>query len=770
MIRQVQPVALVALLALLPAKALAQAAPDAPGAPLVPSEVPSEAPSTEPPAAVDGGAPAAAPVASGDAPVADAPSAAAPVDAPPSSHDEPVEVRVIGSKASALQRTPGSGTLITAQDFKRAEPHDVAEMLRRVPGVQVRQEEGGGFRLDIGIRGLDSGRSRRVLVLEDGIPVAINPYAEADLYYAPPVERMRGIEVVKGSGSILFGPQTIGGVINFLTLTPPPRDHATADVEYGQFNTMRGLASFGSSVGSARYVVQAFHKRSDGLRGNPWESTDVFGKIAFDTSSKGEATVKIGFHDDAAHSEDIGLTRAMYAEDPRRTTLAPLDQLHQRRYEASLVHEQRFDADTKLRTLVYAYETSRIWRRQTFSSSPLDGYEHAVGLGETDLGGAIYFAYADTVLDRSYDVAGIEPRLEHRMKTGPLGHTLDVGARLLGETAHYQQRSGTLADSYSGSLDAEETHRTVAIAGYVQDAVTLGDSLVVTPGLRLEHAAFHRLILREGGADVPNKVGDFAVTSLIPGVGAVAGSRDLHAFAGVHVGWAPPRVASSFSAKGTPTQVDAEESVNYEVGGRATLKKWLRGEVTGFYSRFGNQVVTGTAAQGSELVNGGPTQHIGAEAGTTVGIGKALGWGTTVDVGARYTFARATFVGGTYDGNLLPYAPLQSVSANLDVEHASGVGGQIAYAHVSSQFADANDTRIENVTGEYGLIPARNIVDVTAHYHHKPTRLTLRVSVKNALDDVYISARRPQGIFVAGFRQILVGLRWEWEAKAESAE
>jgi hypothetical protein len=35
---------------------------------------------------------------------------------------------------------------------------------------------------------------------------------------------------------------------------------------------------------------------------------------------------------------------------------------------------------------------------------------------------------------------------------------------------------------------------------------------------------------------------------------------------------------------------------------------------------------------------------------------------------------------------------------------------------------------------------------------------------------VYISARRPNGIFVAGFRQVIVGLRWDWEAKAESGE
>ena len=128
-------------------------------------------------------------------------AAAAPADTPPSpdsaqARTETAEVRVIGEHADALQRVPGSGHVITKEDLRRAQPVDVGEMLRRVPGVQARQEYGGGMRLDISVRGLEGGRSRRVLVLEDGVPISLNPYAEPDMYYSPPVERMRGIEVV----------------------------------------------------------------------------------------------------------------------------------------------------------------------------------------------------------------------------------------------------------------------------------------------------------------------------------------------------------------------------------------------------------------------------------------------------------------------------------------------------------------------------------------------------------------------------------------------
>ena len=127
-----------------------------------------------------------------------------------------IEVTVIGDKADAMQKVPGSGTFVGPEEIDRADPQDAAELLRRVPGVSVRQDTAGGGRLDIGVRGLDPGRSRRVLLLEDGIPIGNNPYAEPDLYWVPPAERWAALEVVKGSGNILYG--------CLLYTSPSPRD------------------------------------------------------------------------------------------------------------------------------------------------------------------------------------------------------------------------------------------------------------------------------------------------------------------------------------------------------------------------------------------------------------------------------------------------------------------------------------------------------------------------------------------------------------------
>jgi Fe(3+) dicitrate transport protein len=733
---------------------------------------PADAPSAAP-------APAATP-----APAPSAAAAPAPTTPPTPTPTDLAEVRVIGSKADSLQHVAGGANLITSQDIQRADPYNLAEMLNRVPGVLAREEEGGGYRLDIGIRGLDPGRSRHELVLEDGVPISLNPYAEPDMYYSPQIERMRGIEVVKGSGSILFGPQTIGGVINFLTISPPAHEHAVLDAEYGQRNYYRLLGQYGNTLGDARYVVQAFYKGGSGFRDEAFGTTDVFGKVAFDTSKTGQATLKLGFHDDEAYSDDVGLTREMYATDPGRPTLAPFDHEHLQKFDASVVDEERFGDNTKLRTIAYAYETYRIWNRQDFARNPYDpnvpetgepaGFQRFVGDPNIP-GGGIYFLNTDTILDRTYQVAGVEPKLETRFATGPVKHTLETGARVLGETAHYQQRTGDTPDSESGSNDSEEKHRTLAAAAYASDRIEFRDNLLVTPGLRFEYATFRRTVLRQPLSSCPagvltcsedvDVVGTYNATGVIPGIGMIYGTREAHVFCGLHVGWSPPRISDSYSPNGSPLPVSPEKSINYELGTRAAPTKWLRGEVTGFVLIFQNEVVAGTSNSSTQLVDGGPAHHYGLESAATLGVGRLFHWKTIVDLGARYTFQHATFEGGQYNGNILPYAPFHVFNATLDVEHPIGVGGQLYYLHVSQQFADEADTRAEDATGQYGILPSYNVLDFNLHYKNKKTGLTFRLAVKNALNDLYIIARRPQGIFVSGFREAIAGVRWDWDGR-----
>ena len=696
------------------------------------------------------------------------PAPAAQAIAPPSGSAGPpvLEVRVIGDRPDSLQHVPGSGTVVSAKEIRRAEPENVAEMLRRVPGLLVRQDESGGTRLDIGVRGLDPTRSRRVLLLEDGIPIEINPYAEPDLYFSPPIERYREIEVVKGSGSILFGPQTIGGVINFLTLAPPASRTVSIEGDAGSYGYAKALAAYGDAVGGVRYIVQAFHKQSNGARDEPYQADDVFTKIAFDTGTKGEATVKIGFHDERAVSTEVGETENMYLTDPQRPTFAPDDFLHVRKYEFSVIHQQQLTPETKLRTLAYAYETSRVWNRQDYDRFAIPGTIYDRIVGDTSINeGAIYFKNSDSIVDRTYDVAGIEPKLEHKFSTSIVDHDLEVGARLLVESGHRAQREGTTPTSQAGDLTIDETHRTYAFAGYVADSMAFGDDVIVSPGLRIEHAQFERDLARDivNGVSVDEAIdGRTFDTGVIPGIGMILGRADAHIYAGIHVGYAPPRVVTAISDTGVDEELEPEKSIEYELGTRLR-RRYVRLEATAFLTNFENQIVAGNVLNGAktQLINGGATRHLGVEGGAIFGLGKALALPLTIDLGANATLAHATFVGGEWANDVLPYAPSAVVNGTLDVEHESGFGGEIAFTYTSSQFTDEFDTIKVDPTGRDGIIDPYAVTDLMLRYRHRPTGLTASFSIKNLFDTTYVLSRMPDGIFPGSPRSIIAGLRWD---------
>jgi len=682
---------------------------------------------------------------------------------------EVIEVRVLGQSDDALQKTPGSGALVSAKEIRRVQPADAGEILRRVPGLYVRPEEGLGLRLNLGMRGLDPTRSRKVLILEDGIPVAINPYGEPDLYYSTPVERIRAVEVVKGSGSILFGPQTVGGVVNFLTLAPPDKPEWSLEGVYGQRNYLKLVGNYGGSVadGAARYVAQITRKQGDGFRGMEFAATDFLGKVAFQTGERSEATVKLAIYDEFSRSTYVGLTRPMFELDPRTPTIAPHDAFYVRRYDASLTHEYRISAQTALRTFVYGYITHRAWRRQNYDREEVPGVTYERVVGEKNIpGAAIYFRDTSIIRDRSYEVLGAEPRLEHRFATGSVRHTLTAGARLHVETAERLQYLTEFVTSNAGDLQSEEFHRTYAAAAYVQDRLAFRDNLMVTPGVRMEYVDSLRQQRRIDTDGPPHDVwirGTSEDLAFMPAINLIYGTPRLSFFGGMHVGYSPPRVSAAIAANGQDIGLDAEKSTNYEVGVRLGKPKWLRAEVVGFLMDFKNQVITGNieSGQDSELVNGGRTLHRGVESSVSLGLGQALKLPLTLDLTGRYTFSYATFTGGPFRGNRLPYAPEHTASVSLDVEHKIGLGADITWTYVSDQFTDAANTVPVDITGRVGLLPAYQVVDLGLRYLHPKTKIGAQISVKNALDQVFATTRLPDGIQTGGYRQVNLGVRWD---------
>jgi Fe(3+) dicitrate transport protein len=683
-------------------------------------------------------------------------------------------VRVIGSATQALRRIPGAASVLTQRELQRTQPLTTNEALRRVPGVYVRDEEGMGLRPNISIRGLDPTRSRRVLLLEDGIPIALNPYSTPEAYYHPLIDRMESIEVIRGSGNIAYGPQTIGGVVNYVTPAPPRRETLSIQGLAGDRALFGAQASYGNTVGNAGFLLNFTRRQGDGFRHMPFEVTDMFGKFVLRLGERSDLTVRLGVYDEGSASTYLGLTQSMFETDPTQNPV-PYDWFRVRRYNAALIHNFRISDNVRLRTRVYGYITTRDWHRQLYDREPIPGLAYARIVGNQNIPrGAIYLRDANRNNDRYFEVYGAEPRLQANWRVGPVRNELDAGVRVLAERALLRVEYGTSQAARTGMLDSEEQQDGVAVSGFAQNRVYLTRDLQITPGVRVESYHYARTIRMEAGRNVFVR-GNGNSLALIPGVGASyhlpVRAVDLTTFAGMHVGYAPPRITSAISGSGLSHQLDAERSLNYEVGTRFNVGNWLRSEAALFAIDFQNEIVPCTMAGGrecTEYINGGASRYLGFEGMAQVDFGKLAQIPPNIYLMLRYTGVDARFTNGEYAGNFVPYAPPHNVMVSAGIDHPLGFSAQATWLHVAQHYTDientpsaAPDRVVGSPDGLVGPIPSYNTLDLTARYTHRRTGLGVSLSVKNALDQVYIATRLPDGIFPAGFRQIMVGLRWD---------
>ncbi|PPC85522.1 MAG: hypothetical protein CTY39_06935, partial [Hyphomicrobium sp.] len=118
-----------------------------------------------------------------------------------------------------LEGFAGSATNVTSSDLAAKQPRNINEAFTSIPGVIVINDDASGHHGGIGLRGSPARRSRKVLVMEDGHPVNLALWLDPSVHYFAPVDRIEGIEVIKGT-VITHGPNNNFGVINVRNLSP----------------------------------------------------------------------------------------------------------------------------------------------------------------------------------------------------------------------------------------------------------------------------------------------------------------------------------------------------------------------------------------------------------------------------------------------------------------------------------------------------------------------------------------------------------------------
>jgi vitamin B12 transporter len=135
--------------------------------------------------------------------------------------------------------------VITGEQMQQRKLQTVAEALRWAQGLAVNQSGGPGTNVDVRIRG---GTPEQTLVLIDGAIVNSATTGSYDFSNLT-TDNIERIEILRGSQSMLWGSDAMGGVINITTKRGRDTPNVSGFFEYGSFNTIREGANVAGKKG-----------------------------------------------------------------------------------------------------------------------------------------------------------------------------------------------------------------------------------------------------------------------------------------------------------------------------------------------------------------------------------------------------------------------------------------------------------------------------------------------------------------------------------------
>lgn len=680
------------------------------------------------------------------------------------------EVRVsagqIAGTPEHLERLPGSITVLSSAALTEARVFTTEEALRKVPGVHARAEEGFGLRPNIGIRGLNPTRSTRVLLLEDGLPLSYAPYGDNASYYHPPVDRFDSVEVVKGGGQILYGPMTVGGVINYVTDPPPASQTGFVSLMGGNRDYLNAHARYGNAIGRTGFVLDALRKQGEGARENLRHGVSDFNAKTL-TPLGGNQTLgfRFNYYNEDSNVTYSGLREAEWLVNPRGNPFRN-DFFHVDRYGASALHTWAPAPDVVVSTSVYGSTFFRDWWRQSSNSSQRPNDAACGGMAN------LLTTCGNEGRLRKYYTWGLDPKVRAAHRWFGIRSESDFGIRYHSELQERIQQNGAFPTARSGRVVEDNQRRARAWSGFFQNRFTW-NRLSITPGVRLEHVDYDRT--NRLGNQGQGVFGATSLTKAIPGLGlAYQVTPGITLFTGLHRGFAPPRVEDIINNNtGASMELDPELSWNYEAGVRASVTRDLRLEATFFRMNFQNQIVPASVAGGlgAVLTNAGETLHQGGEFSWRWDVRNvassrhnlSLRGAYTWLPSSRYTGTRFSSVPGftavSITGNRLPYSPENLFTGSVLYSHARGFNGLLEAVYTGSQFGDDLNTRGGTPDGQRGLLPGNAIWNATFNYPIEAWRTTAFVTCKNLFDRLAI-ADRTRGLLPTGPRLVQAGFRF----------
>ena len=623
------------------------------------------------------------------------------------------------------------------------------QVLAKVPGVHVWESDPSGIQIGIAARGLSPNRSWEFNVRQNGYDIAADPFGYPEAYYNPQLQAVQRIEVVRGQGSLQYGPQ-FGGLVNYIL-----RNGSDIDKPF-QFETQQTTGSnglynsynaIGGKTGKVNYYSFFDHRNGDGFRQNSRYHTNAgYGTVTYNITPKFSLTAEV-MHQQIRSQQAGGLPDSLVYADAKK----------------SFRSRNWFDISWTTPAMIanYVINDHTRWNTKLFATI---GNRNSVGFTKSittrDTINAATKDYNNRVLNADdYRNYGLESRIITNYTLGKIQHTLSGGIRLYtGTTSRVADGKGSTGSDYDmtviGNYGRDIKFTSHNVAAFVENIFRVGKKLLVIPGIRyewLQGSAEGRDGFTATGQEIKLQSVTRNRSFVLAGLGVEYHlTKNTEFYSNYSQAYRPIQFAN-LQAPPTTDVVDPNlkdaKGYNVDLGYRGRVKDYLQFDISGYYLQYNNRVgaITPTGANYRLITNVGNSTSKGFEGYAEIDLVRAFTKNkkTELSIFASYGYTDATYSGNHKDaqtkGKKVENAPVNILRGGVTGGyHNLAVSAQVSY--VGNTYSDANNTVKPTANGQSGLIPSYTVTDLTGTYKFSKN-LNLKTGINNLFDKRYFTRR-----------------------------
>ena len=607
-----------------------------------------------------------------------------------------INVTAQGVQSSTVS-SPKSITIIDREEIESSRASFVTDLLKGHAGLVIRDTSSNGSKAKIDLGGFGETAQSNVVVMVDGRRVNSPDMSGVD-WTQIPVEQIERIEIIHNAASVLYGNGAVGGAINIITRIP--ESGGTIRLGGGSFGTSDGAVRIGVDSGKARVELNLSGSKADGYRDNSkYERFDGGARAEVDLTDRVSLRISGNHHADRAGLPGA-LTAIEAATNPKQTK-KPNDWGKTTDSFVDAGISAAFDSGVEL--------------------------DLAAGFRKRDTS-AEYSAFP---VNSTLRTKTLRPKLSYRSGGSAVTATLVAGSEL--------EWSDGLVSGFDYQRKRQGLYGMVNL-GFMDDRAHL------SAGYR--HEAMDDAFGAGGATTISNSKnawevgGSFNLASGLQVKAEYARSLRLPAlderYMAAIPAWFIPASLNTALLPQTGSHMSA--SIAYEFDAIRAELAFSRADIT-------NEIFYNPATFANENYTS-KTRHDVIRASVNWDMNK---W---ANLGANYSQIKATFRGGSYNGNRVPSVADSTLGASWSADWMENLNGTVKVNYVGSSFFVSDQANVNPKLAAY------TVWDLVVNY--KQGSLAWFAAVDNLTDKNHATYGAYTSVYPAAGRQVRGGASYSF--------